>query len=81
MLFGTPTDLQFEHAVRMYEGTYQKIKTWDEFRHYVTQSLTTDGLHVMEVCTSRENNVKKHRLLWEKVSQEIAEFLEKGRTV
>ena len=81
MLFGTPTDLQFEHAVRMYEGNYQKIKTWDEFRHYVTQSLTTDGLHVMEVCTSRENNVKKHRLLWEKVSQEIAEFLEKGRTV
>ncbi|OXB92776.1 2-succinyl-5-enolpyruvyl-6-hydroxy-3-cyclohexene-1-carboxylic-acid synthase [Parageobacillus galactosidasius] len=81
MLFGTPTDLQFEHAVRMYEGNYQKIKTWDEFRHYVTQSLTTDGLHVMEVCTSRENNVRKHRLLWEKVSQEIAEFLEKGRTV
>lgn len=81
MLFGTPTDLQFEHAVRMYEGNYQKIKTWDEFRHYVTQSLTTDGLHVMEVCTSRENNVRKHRLLWEKVSQEIAEFLEKGRMV
>jgi 2-succinyl-5-enolpyruvyl-6-hydroxy-3-cyclohexene-1-carboxylate synthase len=81
MLFGTPTDLQFEHAVRMYEGNYQKIKTWDEFRHYVAQSLTTDGLHVMEVCTSRENNVRKHRLLWEKVSQEIAEFLEKGRMV
>lgn len=81
MLFGTPTDLQFEHAVRMYEGNYQKIKTWDEFRHYVTQSLTTDGLHVMEVCTSRENNVRKHRLLWEKVSQEIAEFLEKRRMV
>jgi 2-succinyl-5-enolpyruvyl-6-hydroxy-3-cyclohexene-1-carboxylate synthase len=81
MLFGTPTDLQFEHVVRMYEGNYQKIKTWDEFRHCVVQSLTTDGLHVIEVCTSRENNVKKHRLLWEKVSQEIAEFFEKRGTV
>jgi 2-succinyl-5-enolpyruvyl-6-hydroxy-3-cyclohexene-1-carboxylate synthase len=81
MLFGTPTDLQFEHVVRMYEGNYQKIKTWDEFRHCVTQSLITDGLHVIEVCTSRENNVRKHRLLWEKVSQEIAEYLEKRRTV
>jgi 2-succinyl-5-enolpyruvyl-6-hydroxy-3-cyclohexene-1-carboxylate synthase len=79
MLFGTPTDLQFEHAVRMYEGNYQNSKTWDEFRHHVARSLTADGLHVIEVCTSRETNVKNHRLLWERVSQEIGEFLEKRR--
>jgi 2-succinyl-5-enolpyruvyl-6-hydroxy-3-cyclohexene-1-carboxylate synthase len=79
MLFGTPTDLQFVHTVRMYEGNYQNSKTWDEFRHHVSRSLTTDGLHVIEVCTSRETNVKTHRLLWERVSQEIAEFLEKRR--
>lgn len=81
MLFGTPTDLQFAHVVRMYGGNFAKIATWDEFRDCVTQSLTTDGLHVVEVCTSRENNVKMHRLLWEKVSQEIAEFLEKRGAV
>jgi 2-succinyl-5-enolpyruvyl-6-hydroxy-3-cyclohexene-1-carboxylate synthase len=79
MLFGTPTDLQFAHAVRMYEGNYQNSKTWDEFRHHVARSLTTDGLHVIEVCTSRETNVKTHRFLWERVSQEIAEFLGKRR--
>lgn len=81
MLFGTPTDLQFAHVVRMYGGNFAKIATWDEFRDCVAQSLTTDGLHVVEVCTSRENNVKMHRLLWEKVSQEIAEFLEKRGAV
>lgn len=81
MLFGTPTDLQFAHVVRMYGGNFTKATTWDEFRDCVAQSLTADGLHVVEVCTSRENNVKMHRLLWEKVSQEIAEFLEKRGAV
>jgi 2-succinyl-5-enolpyruvyl-6-hydroxy-3-cyclohexene-1-carboxylate synthase len=76
-LFGTPTDLQFEHVVRMYDGDYAKVETWDEFRHHVKRSVETKGLHVIELCTSRQENVMKHRLLWENVSQEIGEFLEK----
>ncbi|WP_199425575.1 2-succinyl-5-enolpyruvyl-6-hydroxy-3-cyclohexene-1-carboxylic-acid synthase [Thermaerobacillus caldiproteolyticus] len=76
-LFGTPTDLQFEHVVRMYEGDYRKVETWDEFRHHVKHSIETNGLHVIELCTSRQDNVMKHRLLWESVSREIGEFLEK----
>ncbi|MCZ0756498.1 2-succinyl-5-enolpyruvyl-6-hydroxy-3-cyclohexene-1-carboxylic-acid synthase [Anoxybacillus sp. J5B_2022] len=76
-LFGTPTDLQFEHVVRMYDGQYRQVATWDEFRHYVQQSVGSEGLHVIELRTSREENVAKHRFLWNYVSQEITEFLEK----
>jgi 2-succinyl-5-enolpyruvyl-6-hydroxy-3-cyclohexene-1-carboxylate synthase len=76
-LFGTPTDLQFEHVVRMYDGHYEKADTWKKFRESVTNAIATNGLHVIELCTSRQENVMKHRLLWESVSQEIGGFLKK----
>jgi 2-succinyl-5-enolpyruvyl-6-hydroxy-3-cyclohexene-1-carboxylate synthase len=76
-LFGTPTDLQFEHVVRMYDGHYEKADTWEKFRESVTNAIATNGLHVIELCTSRQENVMKHRFLWENVSQEIGEFLKK----
>jgi 2-succinyl-5-enolpyruvyl-6-hydroxy-3-cyclohexene-1-carboxylate synthase len=80
-LFGTPTNLQFEHVVRMYDGNYAKADTWDKFRESVANSFSTAGLHVIEVCTSRQENVKKHRQLWENVSLEISKLLQKGRNV
>ncbi|RAK21073.1 2-succinyl-5-enolpyruvyl-6-hydroxy-3-cyclohexene-1-carboxylate synthase [Anoxybacillus vitaminiphilus] len=79
LLFGTPTNLQFEHIVRMYDGNYTKADTWSQFRKSVASSFSAAGLHVIEVCTLRQENVKKHRRLWENVSLEISEFLEKGR--
>ncbi|MBB6282731.1 2-succinyl-5-enolpyruvyl-6-hydroxy-3-cyclohexene-1-carboxylic-acid synthase [Geobacillus subterraneus] len=75
-LFGTPTDLSFAHAVEMYGGRYAVPYTWDEFRLHVAESLDTGGLNVIEVRTSRAENVQMHRLLWERVSQEIGKFLE-----
>ncbi|MBA2871860.1 2-succinyl-5-enolpyruvyl-6-hydroxy-3-cyclohexene-1-carboxylate synthase [Anoxybacillus calidus] len=80
-LFGTPTNLQFEHVVRMYDGNYTKADSWDKFRESVANSFSTAGLHVIEVCTSRQENVKKHRHLWENVSLEISKLLQKGRNV
>lgn len=79
-LFGTPTDLQFEHVVRMYDGDYQNVTAWEEFRYYVKRSTESEGLHVIELRTSREENVVKHRFLWDRVSQEIRKFLKKRRT-
>ncbi|WP_044894867.1 2-succinyl-5-enolpyruvyl-6-hydroxy-3-cyclohexene-1-carboxylic-acid synthase [Bacillus alveayuensis] len=81
LLFGTPTDLQFEHVVRMYDSHYVKADTWDKFRESVTHSFSTAGLHVIEICTSRQENVRKHRQLWENVSQEISGVLEKRRKI
>ncbi|WP_027410480.1 2-succinyl-5-enolpyruvyl-6-hydroxy-3-cyclohexene-1-carboxylic-acid synthase [Anoxybacteroides tepidamans] len=80
-LFGTPTDLQFEHVVRMYDGHYQKADTWDDFRCCVRQSVESKGLHVIELCTLRQENVVKHRLLWKNVSQGVSEFLKKRGTL
>ncbi|MED5078607.1 thiamine pyrophosphate-dependent enzyme, partial [Geobacillus stearothermophilus] len=75
-LFGTPTDLSFAHAVEMYGGRHTVPHNWAEFRRHVSESLSSGGLHVIEVRTSRAENVQMHRFLWERVSQEIAKFLE-----
>ncbi|TCL46516.1 2-succinyl-5-enolpyruvyl-6-hydroxy-3-cyclohexene-1-carboxylate synthase [Thermolongibacillus altinsuensis] len=77
-LFGTPTDLQFEHVVRMYDGQYEKVETWEQFRTAVVQATSSEGLHVIEIPSSREENVKIHRNLWKSVSQEISIFLREG---
>ncbi|MGP3562478.1 2-succinyl-5-enolpyruvyl-6-hydroxy-3-cyclohexene-1-carboxylic-acid synthase [Geobacillus sp. BK01] len=79
-LFGTPTDLSFSHAVEMYGGRYAAPRTWDEFRRCVVESLDKGGLNVIEVRTSRAENVQMHRFLWERVSQEIAAVLEQKGT-
>ncbi|MGG2971831.1 2-succinyl-5-enolpyruvyl-6-hydroxy-3-cyclohexene-1-carboxylic-acid synthase [Geobacillus stearothermophilus] len=75
-LFGTPTGLSFSDAVGMYGGRHATPRTWDEFRRQVAESFEAGGLHVVEVRTSRAENVQMHRFLWERVSQEIAKFLE-----
>ncbi|MGJ7036427.1 2-succinyl-5-enolpyruvyl-6-hydroxy-3-cyclohexene-1-carboxylic-acid synthase [Anoxybacillus eryuanensis] len=77
-LFGTPTDLSFEHVVNMYDGHYEKVETWEHFRRAVTHALSRPTLNVIEVPTSREYNVKIHRKLWKDVSQEMSNLLNKG---
>ncbi|MFC0298291.1 2-succinyl-5-enolpyruvyl-6-hydroxy-3-cyclohexene-1-carboxylic-acid synthase [Geobacillus jurassicus] len=76
-LFGTPTDLSFAHAVEMYGGRHTVPHSWAEFRRYVAESLSSGGLHVIEVRTSRAENVRMHRLLWNEVAREIEKFLER----
>ncbi|NNU85227.1 2-succinyl-5-enolpyruvyl-6-hydroxy-3-cyclohexene-1-carboxylic-acid synthase [Geobacillus sp. BMUD] len=75
-LFGTPTDLSFAHAVEMYGGRHTVPHHWTEFRRHVSESLSSGGLHVIEVRTSRAENVRMHRLLWSEVAREIAKYLE-----
>lgn len=70
-LFGTPTGLDFEHAVKMYNGVFDRINSWETFRQKVTEGISTKGINVIEVPTCREENVDKHRILWKNVSQEI----------
>ncbi len=73
-LFGTPTHLQFEPAVKMYGGTFCHIHNWSEFRHAVQNSLNTQGLHVIEVPTERTSNVTMHRKLWPAVDRALQEL-------
>lgn len=74
-LFGTPLNLQFEHAVRMYGGRYAEITDWDHFFAAFNEFSAYEGLSVMEIKTNREVNMQEHRDLWEEVSREITRYL------
>ncbi|RSK28280.1 2-succinyl-5-enolpyruvyl-6-hydroxy-3-cyclohexene-1-carboxylic-acid synthase [Bacillus sp. HMF5848] len=76
-LFGTPTDLQFEHAVKMYGGVYTLATNWHEFQVQLVNSFDRATLTVIELKTNRYENVEIHRTLWNNVSQEI-NFLAEG---
>ncbi len=70
-LFGTPTGLDFRLAVQMYDGQFQHVETWEQFRNALKRGLDTGGLHVIEIPTERVSNVSMHRRLWQIVSKAI----------
>lgn len=70
-LFGTPLDIDFEHAVKMYNGKFERISDWDHLDSLVQENQNRPGLHVWEITTTRDANVKEHQDLWNYVSQEI----------
>ncbi|WP_404459197.1 2-succinyl-5-enolpyruvyl-6-hydroxy-3-cyclohexene-1-carboxylic-acid synthase [Sutcliffiella horikoshii] len=76
-LFGTPTGMNFEHAVKLYEGDYMRAENWQEFQKAVTYSINNKGLKVIEVPTNRAENEEIHRKLWKNVSREMISILEK----
>ncbi|NEU32579.1 2-succinyl-5-enolpyruvyl-6-hydroxy-3-cyclohexene-1-carboxylic-acid synthase [bacterium LRH843] len=76
-LFGTPLDLNFEHAIRMYGGHYELINDWEHFTDSFMQFRELKGLKVIELTTNREQNVKEHREVWNSVSVEINRLLER----
>lgn len=78
-LFGTPTDLEFEYAVRMYNGDYKKVANWDEFHYAIGEAIKTKGLNVIEVPTNRDKNVEVHRKMWKHVSERINAYLHGDR--
>ncbi|WP_462411226.1 2-succinyl-5-enolpyruvyl-6-hydroxy-3-cyclohexene-1-carboxylic-acid synthase [Neobacillus sp. Marseille-QA0830] len=75
LLFGTPLDIEFSHAVKMVNGYYAKIQDWDHFRTEMAQSQDSHGIKVFEVVTNREKNREEHREFWNTVSQEISNFV------
>lgn len=75
-LFGTPIDLDFKHAARLYNGHYENIADMERFSSSFVQNMSKKGLRVSEITINRDLNVKMHREMWENVSQEILEFLQ-----
>jgi len=75
LLFGTPLNLEFEHAVRMFNGHFTKITDWQHFKLEMEKSINQKGIHVYEVATEREKNRDDHRHFWRSVSQEISNFV------
>ncbi|KAF0816385.1 MULTISPECIES: 2-succinyl-5-enolpyruvyl-6-hydroxy-3-cyclohexene-1-carboxylic-acid synthase [unclassified Cytobacillus] len=75
-LFGTPLDLDFSHAIKMFGGEYDLITDWEHFLSAFKRNLDRPGLKVMEITTNRERNLTEHRELWNSVSREISRLLE-----
>jgi 2-succinyl-5-enolpyruvyl-6-hydroxy-3-cyclohexene-1-carboxylate synthase len=70
-LFGTPTGLDFAPVVQMYGGSFQRVSDWHTFRSVLNESISSSGLHVIEVPTMRDSNVQMHRQLWQVVGNAI----------
>lgn len=71
-LFGTPTNVTFEHIAAMYEAQYDTARTIGQFEK-VLQAEKVADLRIIEVFTDRAANVAAHRAVW----QEIAERVER----
>ena len=74
-LFGTPHGLDFSHVIKMYDGNFERIESWVQFEQALQQSFIKKGLQVIEINTNREENVAKHRELWNDVTREIIKHI------
>ncbi|MDR7240637.1 2-succinyl-5-enolpyruvyl-6-hydroxy-3-cyclohexene-1-carboxylic-acid synthase [Neobacillus drentensis] len=75
LLFGTPLDLEFEHAVKMFKGEFTKIEDWDHLESEMMKATNQSGLKVYELRTNRDVNRDEHREFWSFVSEEISNFV------
>lgn len=70
-LFGTPLDIDFKHAVDLYEGSYKLVKNEAELAAVLKKSKTLDQFSVIELQTDRVENVTWHRDLWAKIVKRL----------
>ncbi|HDX9576926.1 TPA: 2-succinyl-5-enolpyruvyl-6-hydroxy-3-cyclohexene-1-carboxylic-acid synthase [Bacillus pseudomycoides] len=75
-LFGTPLGLDYEHVVKMYNGSFQRVHTWEAFRHEVNKGTREKGLHVIEIKTDREENLHLHRDMMKKAAVVVSQALQ-----
>ena len=59
-LFGTPLDLNFEHAAKLYDYEYVHIENADEL---TKDMLNKSGRQMIEIKTDREHNLESHNEL------------------
>ncbi len=69
--FGTPHGLTFGAAAEMYGLDYSLADDWDTFDRSVLESLSGEGVALIEAPGDRERNVMLHRRMWEAVSEKI----------
>ncbi len=66
--FGTPHGLTFRAAAEMYGLDYSLADDWGTFDRSVLESLSGNGVALIEAPGDRERNVALHREVWEAVS-------------
>src|SRR5699024_9814194 len=70
-LFGTPSHLNFAHAVNMYNGVYECPASNKDFQEALQNSYARKGLTVIEVQTERRENATWHRKIWQNIEEEM----------
>ena len=70
-LFGTPHDLDFRHAARLYGLDYCEVEEASDFRAALEESFQRPCVSMIVVRTNRDANVRLHRDLWQTVSQRL----------
>lgn len=74
-LFGTPIGLDYEHAVKLYNGQFYRVASWAQFASCYEQARQSGGLQVIEVPTIRDLNVTLHRQIWPKLSSWLTKYI------
>jgi 2-succinyl-5-enolpyruvyl-6-hydroxy-3-cyclohexene-1-carboxylate synthase len=66
--FGTPQNVSFEHAARMFNLNYNKPTTITEFESMYKATLGSDRSTLIEVVTDRQANYALHAALRERIT-------------
>lgn len=74
-LFGTPTQLTYEHAAAMYGANYSLVHSWTQFNTVMREALDRQGLNIIEVPSERSSNVTLHREFWHAISESLTRVI------
>lgn len=70
-LFGTPLNLNFEHAANLYDFKYYRVK---EVQELSDEILNEAGRVMIEIITNREDNLNQHQQLRKEVEALVKDF-------
>jgi 2-succinyl-5-enolpyruvyl-6-hydroxy-3-cyclohexene-1-carboxylate synthase len=70
-LFGTPHGLDFSPVAKLYGVDFQRVTTREEYRAALTASFESPGVQVIEIETDREENLRLHQRIWDKVARAV----------
>ena len=67
----TPTDLDFEHAARLYGLRFTRVSHQGEFAAALEAALARRGVDLIEVMIERNDSLARHRAYWAAVIDTI----------
>lgn len=71
--FGTPNDVTFDGAANMFDASYYKPSTVNEFRSTYSQAMESEGFSLIEIETDRKENLEIHKEIERHISIGLSE--------
>ena len=65
--WSTPTGLDFRHAADLYRLPFRRVGGADEFQQALNDSLSQQGVKIIEAVINPQHSVERHRAYWEAV--------------